>query len=82
MIKLYEGVRTKDHDEWEDKCDYSKGYPCVICGRPVKDTVNIKMLRLVCGGDYITDSEDDFEDDLGWFPVGNTCYKRFLKEIN
>ena len=79
MIKLYEDVKTKDHDEWEDKCDYDMGEPCIICGKEVKSTANIKMLRLVCAGRYITDAEGAFEDDMGWFPVGNTCYKRFLK---
>lgn len=56
------------------------GEPCIICGKEVKSTVNIKMLRLVCAGRYITDDiEGAFEDDMGCFPVGNTCYKRFLK---
>ena len=79
MMKLYKDVKTKDHDEWEDKCDYDKGEPCLICGKVVKKTSNIKMLRLVCGGKYITDNEGAFEGDMGWYPVGNTCYKRFLK---
>lgn len=79
MMKLYEDVKTKDHDEWEDKCDYNKGEPCLICGKAVNKTSNIKMLRLVCNGDYITDNEGAFAGDLGWYPVGNTCYKRFLK---
>lgn len=80
MIKLYEAVKTKDHDDWEDKCDYDKGEPCIICGKPVKKTANIKMLRLVCGGKFITDNEGAFEDDMGWYPVGNTCYAKFAKE--
>ena len=79
MMKLYEYVRTKDHDEWEEKCDCDKGEPCLICGKPVKPTANIKMLRLVCGGEYITDEEGAFADDMGWFPVGTACYRRFLK---
>ena len=80
MIKPYEDVKTKDHDEWEDKCDYDKGEPCLICGRPVKPTANMKMLRLVCAGRFITDNEGAFADDMGWYPVGNTCYAKFVKE--
>ena len=79
MMKVYEDVKTKNHDEWEDKCDYNKGEPCLICGKTVKKSPNIKILRLVCGGQFITDCEGAFADDLGWFPVGNACYKRFLK---
>lgn len=79
MIIEYAKIVAKDHDEQADKCDYTKGEPCIICGKAVKETPNIKLLRLVKAGRYITDSEEDFEDDMGWYPVGNTCYKRFLK---
>lgn len=79
MMKVYEDVKTKMRDEFEDMCDYDKGEPCLICGKPVKPIANIKMLRLVCGGKFITDCEGAFADDMGWYHVGNTCYKRFLK---
>lgn len=79
MMKLYEDVKTKTHDEFADMCDYDKGFPCLICGKPVKPCANIKMLRLVCGGEFITDCEGDAEGNMGWYPVCNTCYKKFLK---
>lgn len=78
MMKLYEDLKTKTHDEFEDMCDYDKGEPCLICGKPVKPTANIKMLRLVCAGKFITDNEYAFADDMGWYPVCNTCYKYFM----
>lgn len=79
MIIGYAKIAAKDRDEQADKCDYDKGKPCIICGKAVKESPNIKLLRLVKAGTYITDSEADFEDDMGWYPVGNICYKRFLK---
>ena len=79
MTIEYNKIVAKDRDECADKCDYDKGEPCIICGKAVKETPNIKLLRLVKAGRYITDSEEDFEDDMGWYPVGNICYKRFLK---
>ena len=78
MMKLYDDVKIGVHDYSKYSCDYDKGYPCVICGRSLRNAYNVKMLRLVCGGKYITDSDRNFENDLGWFPVGNSCYKKFL----
>ena len=56
---------------------------CIICGRPLseRDMQNGKFLHLMTTGD-LTDSqvvEDGCSIDQGWFQVGCTCYKNFLK---
>lgn len=79
MKTLYENIRAKDYDEQEDKCDFGQGKPCIICGRLVKTDKPFKQLRLICGGNFITDDEGEFEDDMGWYAVGNACYKKFIK---
>lgn len=75
----YDEVESVNRIENEDKCDFSKGKPCIICGKTVLHNTNYKMLRLISGGDIITDEQGDFEDDMGWYPVGNSCYRKFLK---
>lgn len=58
---------------------------CIICGRPLseRDMQNGKFVHMLPNGD-ITDSQeldgkipDNY--DLGWWQVGCTCYKNFLK---
>lgn len=58
---------------------------CIICGRPLseRDMQNGKFVHMLPNGD-ITDSQEldgKIPDncDLGWWQVGCTCYKNFLK---
>ena len=66
-------------DEYENSCDYSTSVPCVICGKPILNEKVVRQLRLVAGGEFITDCDGNFSNDLGWFPVGIGCYKKFIK---
>ena len=79
VIDLAE-IQTKDYDK---NCDRWGDDGCIICGRPLneKDMKEGKFLHLMTTGD-LTDSqvvEDGCSIDQGWFQVGCTCYKNFLK---
>lgn len=61
---------------------------CIICGRPLseRDMENGKFVHMLPNGD-ITDSQEldgkiPDNADLGWWQVGCTCYKNFLKAAN
>lgn len=82
-----EKIRSKDYDKWEHKnCNYSKGdEPCVICGKTIKGE-QVKTghwLRMYEGGEFFTDDmetpDGELPGDMGCFPVGESCYERFLK---
>lgn len=82
MTIAYEKIRAKDYEKWEYRdCDCEHGdCPCIVCGKTVKNAKTVRQLRLYAGGELLTDSEEPgLEDDMGWFPVGATCYKKFLK---
>lgn len=82
-----EKIRSKDYDKWEYRnCNCSKGdTPCVICGKTIKGE-QVKAghwLRMYEGGEFLTDDmetpDGELPGDMGCFPVGESCYKRFLK---
>lgn len=53
---------------------------CLICGRKLKPT-DKNMVHYLPNGD-ITDEQLDFIpacEELGWWEVGNTCYKTFQR---
>jgi hypothetical protein len=61
---------------------YSKGFDdvCVCCGKGIKDINKTKWIRILNLDDtYYTDAEIQVDDDCdqGWFPIGNTCYKKY-----
>jgi len=62
---------------------YSKGFRdvCVCCGKGIKNIEKSKMIRIInLDNSYYTDSEiqvDDVSSDQGWFPIGNSCYKKY-----
>lgn len=57
---------------------------CLICGRPMtaRDIQKGYFLHLLPNGD-VTDSRESLNipdnEELGWWQVGCTCYKNFLK---
>lgn len=82
MTIALEKIRAKDYDEWEYRNCGDDDSPCVICGKTVRNYMtakNVKWLRLYAAGNLLTDDESPvLEDDMGWYPVGATCYKKFL----
>lgn len=76
-------IRTSNYESNIDR--YGEGDTCIICGRPLndRDLTSGKWLHFLPNGD-VTDSQEldgVIKDnwDLGWFQVGCTCYKNFLK---
>lgn len=56
---------------------------CGCCGREIKNLETAKALHLIEGGRYFTEDERTINEkegaDMGWWTVGPTCYKKFLK---
>ena len=81
------GVRFQDLYDFEKRADneekaYNKGFfhTCVVCGKGIKDDAKVKWLRLLDGGEIITDDDevqDGIEGDIGCFPCGNDCYRKY-----
>lgn len=69
--------------EANTETSWNKGVePMNICGCCGKELTGARhSLRLIEGGEYFTEYEGQLEEssDMGWFLVGNTCYKKFLK---
>ena len=81
VINLDE-IRPKQYDFNIER--YGVG-GCVICGKPLskRDMETGKYVHMLPNGD-ITDSREldgriPENRDLGWWQVGCTCYKNFLK---
>ena len=69
----------------EPPCDDHQ-MQCVICKRPVNVDEESKWLNPVDGGARFKKVGESCEEggDMGWFPVGSTCYrnhKRSLEDI-
>ncbi|MBQ5878442.1 MAG: hypothetical protein IIW71_11710 [Treponema sp.] len=60
---------------------YSKGFRdvCVCCGKGIKDIEKSKRIRMIEGGEFYTEDEQELDPygDMGWFPIGNSCYKKY-----
>lgn len=75
-------IRTKNY---EANCEIYGDGGCIICGRPLNDRdMNAgHFLHWLPNGDVTDSTELDGiipdSHDLGWWQVGNTCYKNFLK---
>lgn len=59
-------------------------YNCIICGRPLSMHKNLHSLHMCPDGSTLIDDTDEpikFDDccDMGYFEVGNTCYKNFTE---
>lgn len=68
--------------ERNEEIAYSKGFQdvCICCGKGIKDMGKAKMIRIVnLDNSYYTDAEIQLDDDCdqGWFPIGNSCYKKY-----
>ena len=68
--------------ERNEEIAYSKGFQdvCICCGKGIKDIEKSKMIRIInLDNSYYTDAEIQLDDDCdqGWFPIGNTCYKKY-----
>lgn len=74
--------------QYESNIDRYGEDGCIICGRPMNDRdINAGYwVHMLPNGD-ITDSHEldgvipDYAD-LGWWQVGCTCYRNFMKAAN
>lgn len=71
-----------EQQDRNEEIAYSKGFEnlCVCCGKGIKDIKKTKWIRLLnLDSAYYTDSEVEVNPvyDQGWFPMGNTCYKKY-----
>lgn len=59
---------------------------CEMCGKPILDESKAKSIHLLnlddCEAFTLEDEEGENEYSQGWFPIGNDCYKKFLKLYN
>lgn len=77
-------LRTSQY--WTNIDRYGEGDDiCLICGKPLsnKDIQSGNWVHFLPNGD-ITDSKEldgiiPDSHDLGWWQVGNTCYRNFMK---
>lgn len=63
---------------------YGCGWVCCICGKPIDKHKEYHMLHMCPDGTLVDDIHDpitDFDEcaEMGYFEVGSTCYKKFLK---
>ena len=84
-----EEIRTPDYFENSERADsdYKDGFlQCPICGKNTEWEKSAKagrVLHMVDGGEFLTDVETDDGrandgSDMGWWPVGATCWKKWL----
>lgn len=70
----------KQKDRNEDIA-YSKGFRdvCVCCGKGIRDIKKTKWIRMIEGGEFYTEDEQKLDPygEMGWFPIGNSCYKKY-----
>lgn len=59
---------------------------CCMCGKPIakEKAQGLHMLHMCPDGTLVDDRHDPIEfeptSEMGYFYVGDTCYKRFLKK--
>lgn len=70
-----------EQHERNEEIAYSKGFEnvCICCGKGIKDIKKTKWIRMIEGGEFYTEDEQELDPygDMGWFPIGNICYKKY-----
>ena len=71
-----------EQQERNEEIAYNKGQMehCICCGKGIKDINKTKWIRILnLDESYYTDSEIQVDDtcDQGWFPIGNSCFKKY-----
>lgn len=59
-------------------------WPCVICGRPIKNKNTAKWITVIQGGSSFgpQDSDPNHPGFMGGFPIGPDCYRRHKTELD
>lgn len=70
-----------EQQERNEEIAYSKGQMehCICCGKGIRDIKKVKWIRMIEGGEFYTEDEQELDPygDMGWFPIGNSCYKKY-----
>jgi len=80
---LPEPFSGRRYQENTDRCP-GGSTPCALCGKAVLDASNPPLVRVIDGGARFApvampESEIDTAGDMGWWPVGPECRRRFPK---
>ena len=86
VVSDWELVVSSKREQNEEKA-YKKGFStnniCGCCGKGIENMETAKALHLIEGGSYFTEDKRTINEshgaDMGWWVVGPTCYKKFLK---
>lgn len=77
----YEARERNEEKAYENGADFER--ICGCCGKEIKNINTAKELHLIEGGKYFTEDKRTINEsvgaDMGWWTVGPTCYKKFLK---
>jgi hypothetical protein len=87
MFCEFEKIANPKRFENEESFNFIPGVaePCIICGKKIKNPKFGHWLRLIDGGEIITDDDENARPsenaagEMGWYPCGPDCYKKFLK---
>jgi hypothetical protein len=77
MLTAIPLVQSTEYSRNEARCK-GDAWPCIICGRPIKDNTTAKQLRIGNGGTSVVDTNSDSDDpaDMGFFPIGADCLRK------
>lgn len=73
---LERGLRTTSKESY-----HGNGLDiCYGCGMQIKNKKH--SIRVIEGGKILTEShEQALQGEIGWFMIGDQCYRRYLKNI-
>lgn len=87
IVANFSDVASNMREQNTEKC-YMKNIPydriCGCCGKEIKDPSKVHELHLIDGSGYFTEDVEDDADgyDMGWWTVGNVCYRKFKKALH
>ena len=78
---VYPGCNKNYSKNVEKASFYS---PCVICGKPVKNTKKAHFVNVIGGGSEFGTPDADPNDPgfMGAFPVGPECWRQYKNELS
>lgn len=68
-------------DEWSENAYGENTFPCVICGKPIRDTKVKYRVYMDNGGLHLLSREEaklhpEKYEELGMWPLGPDCYRQ------
>lgn len=83
-MKTYQLTREDIIRKERNEDLYGGDVVCCVCGKPIEDHKKCKMLHMMPDGTLVDDEQDQITEidpcaEMGYFEVGSSCYKKFLK---